>query len=190
MNSKNYQHGKCRRFLTATVLFALIGAVGGGVFYAGPLHGQATPPGQSSGKSIKFVSTPIYKEECGSCHLAFLPGFLPKRSWEKMMATLDDHFGENASLDDDPRQEITTFLVGNAADAKTSTPRSKRIAKMVAESESPLRITETVFWQRKHYSIKRYVWKREKIGTKAKCEACHRDADKGQYSEFDVNVPR
>jgi len=161
-----------------------------GIFTSTVVCAQSPTKGQSQGKSIKFVSTPLYKEECGSCHLAFLPGFLPKRSWEKMMATLDDHFGENASLDEDVGKELSDFLVGNAADVKGSTPRSKRIAKMIEQDASPLRITETVFWQRKHYSIKRYVWKREKVSTKAKCEACHRDAEKGLFSEFDVNIPR
>ena len=35
-----------------------------------------------------------YQEECGACHFAYDARFLPARSWEKIMATLDKHFNE------------------------------------------------------------------------------------------------
>ena len=41
----------------------------------------------------------MWKAECSSCHMAYHPGLLPERSWRKMMAELDKHFGQNASLD-------------------------------------------------------------------------------------------
>ena len=30
-------------------------------------------------------SAALYTKECGSCHMAYQPQFLPKRSWEKTM---------------------------------------------------------------------------------------------------------
>ncbi len=145
---------------------------------------------KNAAKSVHFPQSKSYQTECTSCHIGFLPGFLPDRSWKKLMAGLEDHFGENASLDDAVRTEITKFLSLNAADMAASSPRSKRIAKMIPAHESPIRITETPFWKRKHSSIKEYVWKRAKVGHKSNCESCHRDAAKGLYSEHDVNVPK
>jgi len=40
------------------------------------------------------VNKPIYKEECGACHFAYQPELLPSGSWEKILAGLEDHFGE------------------------------------------------------------------------------------------------
>ena len=142
------------------------------------------------GKSIAFHENKTYQTECASCHLGFLPGFLPIRSWAKLMGDLDNHFGENASLDDGPRNEILTFLKKNAADASGSTPRSHKIATLIKSTDTPVRITESSFWTRKHSSIKASVWKRPKIGTKSKCDACHHDASKGLFDEHDVHIPK
>ena len=106
------------------------------------------------------------------------------------MADLDNHFGENASLDDPAKSEILKYLVTNAADRPKASVRSKKIAKMISSGDTPQRITESPFWTRKHSSIKAYIWKREKIGSKSRCEACHLDANKGIFSEHDVHIPK
>jgi hypothetical protein len=152
-----------------------------------PAPGQGRNP---LGKSIKFVPNEMYDSECTPCHLGFLPGFLPQRSWKELMATLSNHFGEDASLGEDETKEILEYLMKHSADTKAASPRSKRIARMIPKDEKPLRITETPFWERRHYSIKRYVFDRKEIASKAKCEACHRDAAKGIYTEYDVDVPK
>jgi hypothetical protein len=145
---------------------------------------------RASAKSIRFVPDGTYEEECASCHVGFLPGFLPRRSWIKLVNGLDDHFGENASLDKPLANKIKKYLVRHAADTPKSSPRSKKIADLIPRDETPLRITDTLFWQRKHYSIKGWVWKREKVGSKARCDSCHRDANKGLFSEYDVKIPK
>jgi hypothetical protein len=142
------------------------------------------------GKSIAFHENKAYQAECTSCHVGFLAGFLPERSWAKLMGDLENHFGENAALDDGPRNEILAFLKKNSADAPGSTRRSHKIASLIKTSDTPIRITESLFWTRKHSTIKGSVWKRSKIGTKSKCEACHRDASKGIFDEHDVHVPK
>ena len=141
-------------------------------------------------KSIRYVANKDYEEECAPCHIGFLPGFLPQRSWKALMAGLEDHFGENASLDEDVQKNISKYLLTNAADSKKSTRRSKQIAKLMDKSDKQIRITKTPFWIRKHYSVKRYVWEREKVGSKAKCDSCHKEAAKGLYSEYDVQIPQ
>lgn len=142
------------------------------------------------GKSIAFVDNKAYTTECTSCHVGFLPGFLPDRSWKKLMGDLENHFGENASLDDGPRNEILKYVTANAADKPTASARSHKIARMIPAKETPLRITETPFWVKKHASIKSYVWKRPSIKSKSGCDTCHRDAAKGIYDEHDVHIPK
>ena len=143
------------------------------------------------GKSIAFVKNELYEAECASCHLGFLPGFLPKNSWKKLMSGLENHFGENAELEEEQVNLITAFLMEHAAGAPKSSPRSKKISRMMDDSSADptIRITETPFWVRKHISIKDWVWKREAVDSKAKCEVCHEDAVKGRYSEYTVKIP-
>ena len=69
---------------------------------------------RSSG--VAPVTNPVYKEECGSCHMAYPPGLLPAISWQKVMAGLEDHFGDNAELDTATRQTISDFLLNDSAD--------------------------------------------------------------------------
>jgi hypothetical protein len=145
---------------------------------------------RQAGKSIAFVANKTYQTECMSCHVGYLPGFLPGRSWKKLMGDLENHFGENASLDDPAKSDLLKYLLVNAADSASSTPRSKKIARMIGDADQPIRITETPFWKKRHSSVKAYVWKRPDVGSKAKCDSCHRDAPKGIYDEHDVHIPR
>lgn len=176
-------------YLSGFALKLLVALVAMGGTMAVLADEKEAPARRSLGKSIRFVETETYKTECASCHIGFLPGFLPARSWTKLMSGLEDHFGENASLDKPVADEISAFLLANAAGAVHSSPRSKRMERMMSKDDDTIRITETPFWVRKHASVKGWVWKREKVGSKAKCDACHEDASKGLYSEYTVKVP-
>lgn len=83
------------------------------------LFGGAKAPG------VAPVENPQYLEECGSCHFAYQPGLLPARSWTKVMAGLENHFGENAELPPEDVKSLTDYLLKNAAD-HASYKRSKR----------------------------------------------------------------
>ena len=63
------------------------------------------------------VRDKVVIKECGACHMAFQPQMLPKRSWEKIMTGLSDHFGEDASSDVKTKEKITSYLLKNAADS-------------------------------------------------------------------------
>ena len=56
---------------------------------------------QNIAKSNRALSgsEKMYQKECGSCHMAYQPQFLPQRSWNKMMKNLDNHFDVDATLD-------------------------------------------------------------------------------------------
>lgn len=165
----------------------LLTAVGCTSFFVRDHDNEVVRP---RGKSVAFVENKLYAAECTSCHVGFLPGFLPERSWKKLMGDLENHFGENAALDDGPRNEILKYAIAHAADKAGASARSHKIARMIPAKETPLRITETQFWIKKHGSIKSYVWKRPAVKSKSGCDTCHRDAAKGIFDEHDVRIPK
>ncbi len=128
------------------------------------------------------VADPVVKEECGSCHLAFAPSMLPARSWQRMMGELDNHFGDNASLDAATAEKITSYLVANAGDAGGQRYSSK-LLKGVAAGAAPQRITELPKWVSEHRKVPDWEWRHKEVRTKANCVACHTAAEQGSYDE-------
>lgn len=116
-----------------------------------------------------------YQAECGSCHLAFPPRMLPAASWQRLMGSLDDHFGQNAEVDAATRTKLSAFLASAAGPARR---------------DAPLRITETSWWVHEHDEIAPSVYKRKAIVTPANCGACHTKADQGDFRERGVKIPR
>ena len=138
---------------------------------------------------VASVSTPLYKEECGSCHMAFSPGLLPARSWQKMMTQLDDHFGDNAELDIDIQTKITDFLVNNSAD-KSDYRRSRKLVNSLAKNATPLRITEIPYFKHEHNEIPAKMVKDNKqVNSLSHCNACHTKAEQGLFDEHDILIP-
>lgn len=132
--------------------------------------------------------TAVVKTECSSCHMLYHPGLLPAASWKKMMGDLENHFGDNAALDKATAKEIETFLVTHSAD-KSQSRRSQKLMNSLGK-ETPLRFSETQYFNRKHHEIGEAVYKRKKIGSKANCLACHPGAEKGYFNEHQVKIPR
>ncbi len=128
------------------------------------------------------VTDPTTKAECGACHMPFAPTFLPKRSWEKIMNTLDNHFGEDASLADAPRKSILAYLSANASDVSKSRA-ARAFSRGLTPSETPLRVTETPLWKRIHDEVANHWWTDPRVKSKANCTACHRDAARGIYED-------
>ena len=143
----------------------------------------------SSRLDVAPVNNPAYQEECGACHFAYQPGLLPARSWQRMTAALEDHFGENAELDAETAETLTAYLMENGAD-RADHRRSRGIAGSLRAEEAPLRISDTRYFQRQHHEIpERLVKGNEKVGSWSACDACHRKAAHGSYNEHEVNIP-
>jgi hypothetical protein len=140
-------------------------------------------------RQVAAAIDPLYKEECGSCHMLYPSGLLPARSWTAMMGGLKDHFGENASLDPAAKEKLTSFLTENAAD-RSDQRRSRKIAQSIPQKDSPLRFTETRYFQHKHDDVSAAVWKRKAIGSPANCVACHGRAEQGIFSEDEIRIPK
>jgi hypothetical protein len=120
-----------------------------------------------------------WRGECGSCHVAYPPRFLPATSWRAIMASLDKHFGVDASVDASAARVIGTFLHDNAGRDPGAGAR-----------EPTLRITETAWFRHEHEEISPAVWRNPKVNSAANCGACHASAEAGTFSEHAVHVPR
>ncbi|MCK0505587.1 diheme cytochrome c [Aromatoleum anaerobium] len=128
------------------------------------------------------VKDKLTVDECGSCHMAFPPAMLPAASWRRMMVELDDHFGDNASLDPQTAAHVTRYLVDNAADAG-GRRYGRKLMKGVPAGASPQRITELPKWVREHDEVSRSEWQHKDVGSKANCLACHVDANDGYFED-------
>ncbi len=121
------------------------------------------------------------QKECSACHMAFQPQMLPARSWSKIMQTLGNHFGEDASLDKATQDHIEKYLVENAADAGWM---SGKFMRGIADGDTPMRITELPYWQRKHNrEVPARAWNDPRVKSKANCQACHKYAARGYYDD-------
>ncbi len=134
------------------------------------------------------VSLPKYSDECGSCHMAYPAGALPERSWRKLMSQLDDHFGENAELDEVDRQEITDYLVKHAAE-HSHYRRAAKMRRSIASGETPLRISEVPYFVKEHRKVVRRISGSDKVKSISQCDSCHTRADSGSYAEREIEVP-
>jgi len=124
------------------------------------------------------ANTPAsYRAECSSCHMAYQPALLSANDWRRTMAGLKDHFDTDATVDGPAGQEIARFLERNAGNA----------GKLGSAGEPP-RITQTARFIRKHREIPAKYWKDPSIKSAANCEACHRGAADGNYSEHDILI--
>ena len=145
-----------------------------------------------NGKVYTQVQVPVnpkFKAECSSCHMLYPPELLPERSWKKMMSELKNHFGENAELDAKTQKEVTDYLIQNSAD-KIYSKRGSRILSGLSSNETPLRISQTTYFIQKHDELSPSVYKRKSIGSPANCIACHSGAEKGDFSEDNVRIPK
>jgi mono/diheme cytochrome c family protein len=122
---------------------------------------------------------PVYQQECAACHLAYPPGMLPAASWQRITANLPKHYGTDASLDPATVSELNRWLVANAG-----------TYKRVREVPPDDRITRSAWFVRKHDEVPAAAWKRASVKSAANCAACHGGAEKGDFSEHLVRIPR
>ena len=121
----------------------------------------------------RVVKDELTKTECGACHMVFQPRFLPAVSWISIMSDLSNHFGEDASLDEESTAKIQAYLVDNAR---------KNEFKYIGDGTQPIRITDIRWFKRTHrYEVSKRA--RKRAGTMSNCTACHRGAERGYYED-------
>ncbi|SCZ49943.1 diheme cytochrome c [Thiohalomonas denitrificans] len=144
--------------------------------------GKSTP-------GVVPVDNELYQSECGACHMAYQPGLLPARSWERLMEGLADHFGDNAELPPDLHQKLLAYMVANSAE-KSDAKRSRRFSRSIAPDERPISIVETRYFFAKHDEVpRRLVEDNPEVRSFSNCGACHRGAEKGIYDDDSIVIP-
>lgn len=152
---------------------ALIGAL---LSLAGMLASVAV----IASEKVSTVQHPAWQQECSACHVAYPPKMLSAASWRAVMGGLDKHFGSDASLDAATQSDILRFLELNAGKRETS-----------LNGKPQLRITETRWFVQEHTkALPRNIWKHPAVKSAANCVACHTVAEKGNYSERSLRLPK
>ncbi|MBL4615697.1 MAG: cytochrome b/b6 domain-containing protein [Magnetovibrio sp.] len=167
------------RPVTAAAVLTVFITIAGSVLWA-----LSTMP--ASGL-ITLPANTAYEGECGDCHSAFHPSLMPIASWAKVMGGLDDHFGEDASLDAETVTDITSYLTQYGGE-KWDTEASNRFA--ILNPAKPLRITATPYWLRKHSAIAPAQFKLKSVGGKTNCGGCHRDQQSGRFDDQNIQIPK
>lgn len=123
---------------------------------------------EGRGRPSMVASDPVYKKECGDCHMAYPPALLPGNTWRAIMEDLPNHFGEDASLDAATRTHIEAYLAQNSSRGGAA---------------SPLRISEQRWFRAEHRGdISRWT-SRTNAKSWSNCKACHRGAEQGMFDD-------
>lgn len=142
------------------------------------LAGTATFNTWADAKMPTVPPLPQYQAECAACHIAYPAGMLPAPSWQRMMGSLDQHYGSDASMDQTSARAINQWLQVNAG-----------TYKRVREAPPQDRITTSAWFVRKHGALPSAIWKQAAIKSAANCGACHTRADKGSFREREIAFP-
>ena len=130
-----------------------------------------------------------YDKACASCHMLYAPSMLPARSWKKVMAGLSDHFGDNAEVSVEVRDEVSLYLQRFAAD-KVENIYAQSMLGLLGDDETPLRISETKYFTLLHDVVRPAMIEGNlDVKSVARCEACHYEALEGRYNRFAVRIP-
>lgn len=130
----------------------------------------------------------LYSEECGSCHFEFPANLLPWKSWQKMQAELEEHFDDDASLDEENATIIFQYLREQSLEQSNS-EWAFQIGRNILTDEAPQRFTTLPYWKEKHQEIEPSVYEHEKIGSKLNCGACHDKAKYGSFEDAHISIP-
>jgi hypothetical protein len=148
-------------------------------------------PTQYGGKGgFAPVTNEVYAKECGSCHFAYLPGFLPARSWDAILAKTDSHFGESLGLSSETLQTLQNYLRENAADHSDRKGPEQLMTRQPADV-TPLRVTDIHMMRRNHVVVREVLRTNAtvKVRSLTNCDGCHRGAKNGSFALRELEVP-
>ncbi|MDO6827517.1 cytochrome C [Poseidonibacter sp. 1_MG-2023] len=100
------------------------------------------------------------------------------------MSELENHFGDDASLEKEDYNNVLAFLLKNSAEEVTM-EASKKILDSIGNKDI-IAISQTSFWKKRHEDIPKSIFKHEKIKSKANCKACHTDIERGLIEDENI----
>lgn len=153
---------------------SVVGSLAFGLIAA---SGISAAMAEGGGRYVPLL--PKYSQECGACHIAYSPALMPAASWRRIMSNLPNHFGTDASLDPATAKELSGWINSHAG-----------TYKRVSEEPPQDRITRTAWFIRKHDEVSAAVWKLPAVKSASNCIACHTTAEKGDFDERNIRIPR
>jgi hypothetical protein len=139
-------------------------------------------------RTFPAISEAAYLKECGSCHMAYPPQLMPARSWQRLMGSLDAHFGDSARLDAATQQRIGDYLAKNAAD-HANNYESHEVMASIRGGDTPERITKVPYIEGLHAAVLDPIWQgTPRPKTLAQCSVCHFRAEQGDFFERQFKV--
>lgn len=118
-----------------------------------------------------------YDAECGSCHVAYPSKLLSTSEWGQVLGQLDRHYGVDASLDPESVMKIARHVraePASAARGATALPR----------------ITTKAWFRHEHDEMGARIFQSPAVKSPSNCSACHLAADRGDFNEHSVRIPR
>ena len=100
------------------------------------------------------------------------------------MADLENHFGDDASLDVQTNKNILDFLIKNSAE-NSSYKASWNFLNSI-NNQDIIALSKTSYWEKRHKDIPKDVFKNEKVKSVANCKACHSDIEKGLIEDENI----
>ena len=118
-----------------------------------------------------------YGDECGACHLAYPTRLLSTPEWGRVLGNLEHHYNVDATLDPATLQSVARRLGVTAPVAPNATATLPRIT------------TRTWFID-EHDEVSAATFRSATVRSAGNCSACHADAERGDFDEDSVRIPR
>ena len=119
-----------------------------------------------------------YQAECGSCHTAYPARFLKPAEWAVVLAALDDHYGSDATLEPAALDAVARQLGVSARSADPPTTTTLP------------RITRSHWFLDEHDEVAAATFESPAVRSAANCSACHTGADRGDFDDDSVRIPK
>ncbi|MCI0500586.1 MAG: cytochrome b/b6 domain-containing protein [Epsilonproteobacteria bacterium] len=119
---------------------------------------------------------PVMSSECKECHLFYPPNVTSLESQLNILEGLSNHFGTDASLDDETLALIT-------AETKKLAPLESHF--MFEDLKNNESLTKTSQWKKEHKEYNDKWFLEHKI-KKTDCKSCHINFEKGSINPFEL----
>lgn len=144
---------------------------------------------QPSKRDVGPNTNAAYEKECGGCHFPYQPGWLPERSWKRLMGSLGSHFGDNAEIAAPQRTALLEYLTAGAADRGADNIRSRDVMAAITPGDTPISLTRVLYVGGIHGGFLDPAFRgKPEVKTLAQCPACHQQAARGQFSHVNYTV--
>ncbi|MDP6377037.1 MAG: hypothetical protein QF921_16810 [Pseudomonadales bacterium] len=115
--------------------------------------------------------------------MVYPPPLLPASNWRHLMAGLEDHFGENAELDEESFAHIGAYLEAEVMAAVAAPSKMNEMLRILPDNPA-LRITEYPSFVTAHEIIEKQLEVETlREGFLSPCQDCHRQAEHGIFDK-------